>query len=410
MQSSEEDKMTYPKQKGRKYSIMMYSHDGFGLGHIRRNYLIARHGVRKIPCSSFLMITGSLVPPFFYLPQGIDYIKLPSIIKISNGHWSPRTLSIGFDDFKNLRSCAIRHVAEIFKPDLFIADYTPTGIWHELVPTFEMLKNRSNPTQIILGLRDILDTPALTREFWQQERAYEFLKRYYDKILIYGCREVFDTAYHYDLLDGFEDKVTYCGYLCSQDTNNSNDEIRQKLGLKRQNLILITAGGGYDAYPIMQLSIKALKKVLSKVSAEAIFITGPLMNPESYELLISHSKDLPIHFLRFDDTLNYIKSADLVITMAGYNTLMDSVSAKKNIIVIPRSGPSAEQVMRAEIFQKLGLVTSLKPAEKVSSTELAEVIIERLNKPLVPNISISMNGLSRAVSEIKNMLVECIKV
>jgi len=212
------------------------------------------------------------------------------------------------------------------------------------------------------------------------------------------------------LLNSFEDKVAYCGYLCSQELNNGKDKIRQKLGLKRQNLILITAGGGYDAYPMMQLSIKALRKVLREVSAEAIFITGPLMNPESYEVLVSYTEDLPIHVLRSDDTLNYIKSADLIITMAGYNTLMDSVSAKKNIIVIPRSGPSAEQVMRAEIFRKMGLVTSLKPVEQVGSTELAEVIIERLNKPLVPNISISMNGLSRAVYEIKKLLVEQIKV
>src|SRR2546429_938119 len=48
-----------------------------------------------------------------------------------------------------------------------------------------------------------------------------------------------------------------------------------------------------------------------------------------------------------DDHLSYMNAADLVVTMAGYNTLYQLLRLRKKGLVIPRSGPSAEQQTRA---------------------------------------------------------------
>ena len=108
--------------------VMMYSHDGFGLGHVQRNLGIARRLLELSPGSNVLVLAGTM-PPDTDLPAGIDLIKLPSILKNGTGNWLPRTLSIHKDELKSVRSGIIRHVATTFRPDVFLVDFVPTGVW-----------------------------------------------------------------------------------------------------------------------------------------------------------------------------------------------------------------------------------------------------------------------------------------
>lgn len=387
-------------------SIMTYSHDGFGLGHIKRNSLIARRGVAELPNSRFLMITSCPFPPFFTLPPGIDYIKLPSIIKVNTGIWRPRTLPADIEDFKRFRASLIMDSVDFFKPDILLVDYIPAGVWGELLPIFKHLKKQENSPKIILGLRDIIDRPGRIRALWEKEGIYDVLNKYYDKIIVYGSEEIFDTAYQYGLRDQLADKVIYSGYLCSEPDLALQKKIQGKKIHTHDKLIVVTAGGGYDAYPLMKLSIKASQNVFSKMSAHAVFITGPLMNLDDYNELKILSRGLPVRIIRNCDTTEYIHSAELIITMAGYNTLMDAIYAEKKIITMPREGPSIEQKLRVKLFDKLGLLTRLNPAKMPDCNELSEIIIKTLETPYRPPIKINMDGLKRVITEIKHLAPE----
>jgi predicted glycosyltransferase len=394
------------KSDNRGLLVMMYSHDGFGLGHFKRNFSIACRGVREFPNSTFLLISGSPSLPFFHIPRGIDYIKLPSIVKVKNGKWDSRTLSIKRRKFRELRATLIHDSVLIFKPDIFLVDYTPTGVWNELVPILQMLKTCKNRPKIILGLRDILDAPEVTRMLWKQEGIYDVIKMYYDRVLIYGCRDFFDTANHYGLNDGIAEKVKYCGYLAPQHHASSEWLLRKEPQGKTEKRILVIAGGGYDAYPMMRLSIDALRNVYKKTSARAIFITGPLMKPEEQNLIKQRAEGLPFRIMKSGDTLDYLRSSDLIITMGGYNTLIDSLSFRKNIIVIPRKGPSKEQRIRAELFSKSGFITALNPPDETSPSELSDIILERLHNPRTSGFSLAMDGLNRVIREIECIVSE----
>src|SRR5438876_12043005 len=96
--------MTFPKYNpmngppnGDSTRLMTYSHDGFGLGHLRRTSDIARCLVEDVPGSSVLMLIGCPSGSVFPLPSGIDYINIPSILKVDTGLWHPRSLRIGRD-------------------------------------------------------------------------------------------------------------------------------------------------------------------------------------------------------------------------------------------------------------------------------------------------------------------------
>ena len=143
--------------------VMTYSHDGFGLGHLRRNTTIASILAHQVPDSSVLMMIGCPSGAVFRLPTGVDFIKLPSVVKRHTGVWLPLRLRIGLEKTKALRVATIHEAVRVFHPQILLVDHVPVGIWGELLPSLKMLQRRGDRPTIVLGLRDILDAPEVTR-------------------------------------------------------------------------------------------------------------------------------------------------------------------------------------------------------------------------------------------------------
>jgi predicted glycosyltransferase len=376
--------MNYFETDGNSTCVMTYSHDGFGLGHLRRNTTIASVLARQVPDSSVLMLIGCPSGAVFKLPTGVDFIKLPSVIKRSTGVWLPLRLRIGLEKTKALRVATIQEAVRVFHPQVLLVDHVPVGIWGELLPSLQMLKRRSDAPRIVLGLRDILDAPEVTRTLWEREGTYEAIRRYYDEIFIYGRKEIFDTGAHYGLDGEFAPKLRYVGYVCEQEPYKSQDEMRNELHVENK-LLVVTGGGGADAFPMMLECMKAFKLLGANSKLEAIFITGPLMEGGQREHLRELAIGLKARVLaHVDDHLNYMNAADLVVTMAGYNSLYQLVRLRKKGLVIPRPGPSAEQQTRARLFSQRGLVDAIFPGE-LSPKRLADKLmgdLERTDYPI----------------------------
>lgn len=377
-------------------SLLMYSHDGFGLGHLKRNFAIANKMVTDFPEWNALLLMGHSSVPFHPIPNGIDFVKLPSIIKIEDETWQPRSLSMNLEEFKAFRSSTIQHVAKHYKPNVFLVDYLPKGVWGELVPTLRELKTQSPETKIILGLRDIIDDPEKTKIRWQKGGYYEIIQEYYDHVLIYGTPEIFDTAREYGLQGDLLKKVSYCGYLCKGDPSKSAAAIRQELGIEDETFILVTAGGGGDAYPMMQLCMDTLNTLQTKQPILGVLITGPLMEPALVHHLEKEASKTGIRVLRSShEILNYMHAADILITMASYNTMMEAVKLGKRTLVIPREGPSAEQKMRAKIFSEKGFISALPAAQYLTASALEAEILSAIQAPPFSR-GLKMDGLQEA--------------
>jgi predicted glycosyltransferase len=397
--------MSYMDTDGNLTCVMTYSHDGFGLGHLRRNTTIASAIARKVPDSSVLMLIGCPSGAVFKLPTGVDFIKLPSIIKRNTGVWLPLRLRIGLEKTKALRVATIQEAVRVFHPQVLLVDHVPVGIWGELLPSLQMLKRRGDSPAIVLGIRDILDAPEVTRSLWQREGTYEAIRRYYDEIFIYGHKEIFDTGAHYGLDGEFAPKLRYVGYVCGQEPYKSQSEMRNELQIKNK-LLLVTGGGGADAFPMMLECMKALKLLGAGSGIEAIFITGPLMESGQREYLREVAKGLKARVLvHVEDHLSYMNAADLVVTMAGYNSLYQLLQLRKKGLVIPRSGPSAEQQTRARLFAERGLVDVLHPRES-SPKRMAEKLMDDLARTDYPlyESTFDTNGSRKAADRLAEHL------
>jgi len=367
------------------FRLVTYSHDGYGLGHLRRTSNIAARFVQDTPGSTALMLTGCPVGNVFPLPEGVDFIKVPSLIKVDTGVYDPLGLRIGRQKAKAIRASTILSAVTQFKPHLFLVDHVPAGIKGELLATLRMLSGLDNPPVIVLGLRDIIDEPSVVCELWRKEMTYQTIRKYYDEVFIYGCKDIFDGALYYRINAELPGRVRYCGYVCSGEPIKSREQLREDLRLQRQKLVVVTAGGGHDGYSLMQSCTEAFRRVGKAAPFEAVFITGPLMDPAQREQLRAQARGLGVRVITsVEDPPSFINAADLVITMGGYNSLCEVISLRRKALVVPRLGPRAEQRMRARLFQEKGLIDVLDPRE-ASAKSLAERVMVDLERADFPS-------------------------
>ena len=163
--------------------------------------------------ASILTFSDLQLGQFFPISPHHDYIKLPSIAKDSPGNWKATHLSMSFPEILHLRKQLISHVLLNYAPDIFLVDHMPHGAMGELLPALEAIKHSRIDTQVVLGLRDILDGPEVTINRWKVEGAYDVIERYYARILVFGMQDVYDVAEKYQIPEGDARKVFYCGYV-----------------------------------------------------------------------------------------------------------------------------------------------------------------------------------------------------
>ncbi len=191
--------------------VLIYSHDSFGLGHLSRCRTIANALVGADDDLSVLILSGSPIIGSFDFKARVDFVRVPGVVKRQDGEYEALNLNIGIERTLDMRSALIRKTAEIFEPDLFIVDKEPLGLRGEVAATLRMLKERGTP--LVLGLRDVMDEPALLAPEWKRKNVLPALRDLYDDIWIYGLPQLNDPLAGIALPKSVKRKVVYTGYL-----------------------------------------------------------------------------------------------------------------------------------------------------------------------------------------------------
>jgi predicted glycosyltransferase len=172
--------------------VLLYSHDSYGLGHLRRTLALAGAIAERDSRASTLILTGSTVASSYRLPPRCDTVKLPVLRKRESGRYESLRLRMGFDGLRELRASIALAVAEAYAPTALVIDKTPLGLRGEMVPTLEALSARGGCRRI-LGLRDVEDSPPNVRREWRGRRTREAIRRHYDAVLVYGPASSMDA-------------------------------------------------------------------------------------------------------------------------------------------------------------------------------------------------------------------------
>ena len=388
-----------------KPKILLYSHDTYGLGHLRRTLSVAEQLAKDIPGVHQLIITGSMVAGAFGLPPRTDMVKLPALSKRSSGRYKARALPMSLRRTLAWREQMILQAAVNFKPHLVLIDKSAAGVHGELLPTFRHLKAWFPDTKIILGMRDIEDSPQATRDEWVKNGIHQLHDLVYDRILLYGQRSLFDPVHAYEMSAAAAEKLVECGYLRRDPAVRPPDAVRRELNVGSKPLVLVTVGGGGDGYEIIKSYLEMVSLDDHEQPFHSVVVTGPLMPQYKRKALAKAARHLDVNLIEFTpDLTSYMAAADLVIGMAGYNTVCEILSLQKRALLIPRSHVRAEQRLRAQHLAQHNQIHMLIP-EHLTPTQLAAEV-KALLASHPPQNSLKMDGLERISLEINALLSE----
>jgi predicted glycosyltransferase len=337
--------------------IMIYSHDTFGLGHIRRARAIANAIVGADSSISIIIVTGSPVVGNFEYADGIDYVRLPGVVKQADGDYASLSLRVSLEESVALREALIRQTAISFDPDILIVDKEPTGFRGEVLPTLEFVKARG--TRVVLGVRDILDEPEALIPEWERKGAGHALVQYYDNVVVYGLKEVYEPLACLNLPASVAARTTYTGYLRREMPREPN--LTRYPKLTKGDFVLVTTGGGGDGAGLMDWVISAYETHPTP-EIPALLVFGPFIPRDRRRAFMERVARLKnVDAISFDAKLERLMDrAAGVVAMGGYNTFCEILSLDKRALIVPRATPRLEQTIRARRAAALGLCSMLE--------------------------------------------------
>ncbi|MEP2716066.1 hypothetical protein [Pseudophaeobacter sp.] len=400
--TSTTDSSCEPDHPQRGPRVMLYSHDTFGLGHLRRSRALAGAITSADPSASALILTGSPVAGRFAFPTRVDHMRLPGVIKRSDGSYASRTMGMSIEETTELRSGLIRSMAEQFEPDVLIVDKEPTGFRGELLPALEFLADQGR-CKLVLGLRDVLDEPEVLAEEWARKEAIEATETFYDEIWVYGLASIYNPTQGLNLSPAAQNRMYWTGYL------------RRDLGAwdapQEQPYVLITPGGGGDGAMMVDLVLSAYEQN-PDLSPRAVLVYGPFLSGETREAFEARVEALQgrVTSVGFESRIeNLFSGAQGVVCMGGYNTFCEVLSFDKPAVIVPRTTPRLEQWIRASRAEELGLVAMLDETRDGWTPEAMTRAIAALENQKPPSAAFSeglLDGLDCVTKRVATLLQE----
>jgi len=383
---------------GREHKrILIYSHDSFGLGHLRRCRAIAHSLVDTNSSLSVLILSGSPIIGSFDFRSRVDFVRIPGVIKLRNGEYVSLNLHIDIEETLAMRSSIIRHTAEIFDPDILIVDKEPLGLRGEVRPTLDLLRRRGTP--MVLGLRDVMDEPSALESEWERKNAIPALSDYYNEIWVYGLPQICDPLAGLDLPASVRRRMVYTGYL----GRNVPAAVAspEALDLADGEFLLATAGGGGDGDGLVDWVLSAYEHDPGGLPP-MLLVFGPFMTPDLQAVFAGRAARLSkLRTITFDARLETLMTrAAGIVGMGGYNTFCEILSFDKPALIVPRTVPRMEQFIRAERAAELGLVTVLSDDGEREPKKMAAALLQLMQQPrpssvVIPGLLDGMASVNR---------------
>ncbi|KAJ7087583.1 membrane-anchored protein [Mycena belliarum] len=380
--------------------LLMYSHDNFGLGHLRRCRAIAHTLVERFDTLRVLIVSGSAIGDAFDFRARVDYLQIPSvvrlmhddhatIVKLMSGLYTPPD-NTELSRVLQSRVDILLNAVKDFRPSLFYADYSPLGLRGELLPALEYLKTQN--TTLVLGFRDVLDSPQKLKSEWGHLNDLSRAAEVYDAVWVFGAADFYDPLVDLEAPKALYDRLVYTGFL----RRGSPGLSPSGTNAYPEDAILITAGGGGDGARLFHQVISAYA-CDPQLTTNAILVLGPLMHPAKRAEI--HRKAAPypsLCLVDFEPNLEPVmQSAAGVVSMGGYNTFCEILSFDKRAIIVPRTLAREEQLIRTRRAAELGLVDMLLP-EECDDAHLLSAALRRLPtrpKPSEASYDVPLDGL-----------------
>lgn len=376
------------------------SHDGYGLGHVRRNVVLARAVLDRDPEADVTIVTGVRARPHWLRDPRLRVVAVPALTKGPDGRYAAcvpeQPLAAGGAQgpagvarVLAVRRSVFRDLVECLRPDVVVVDRHPLGVGGELTDGLRLASRQG--ARLVLGLRDVLDE-ASTVAAELAGPAWRAVPGLFDEVVVYGDRELCDHQREY----GMAVAPTYLGWVVER-PEGSSGAMAPVGGPVDERTVIVAAGGGADGDGVYALGVALAascpdRRVMALVGPEvaAGALDGAL--PPNLELHRPAGSCLPL-FL----------AAGAVVQMAGYNSTVEALVAGLRPILVPRRHPRREQAIRAARLAALGLADVVD--ERADPGELSWLLARPRHLPggALRRAGLGVDGAARAAELFASM-------
>ena len=361
-------------------SYVLSSHDGFGLGHVRRNISIAEAILRHDRDADITVVTGVPNDLPWLTRRDIRVVRVPSMVKNDAGDYVNASLS--FEDAVARRADMFLDVIEQRRPDVVVVDRHPYGTGGELRPGLERCRQLGVAT--VLGLRDILDdAPSVWAEL-ASDRWHD-VESFYDEAVVYGARHLCDHQVEY----GLTMRPTYTGWVLDEPAIRRRPTVDPRL-------LVIAAGGGADGAEVRRIGVELIG---TNASWRGVMVAGPAAAAATKSF--GHERMQVVGTV--DSCRALLARAGASIQMAGYNTTLEALAAGVRPMLLPRRAPRREQAIRATRLAALGLADVVD--EGADTAELSWLLEQprRVSPATLRMAGIALDGAERTAALVGNL-------
>jgi UDP-N-acetylglucosamine--N-acetylmuramyl-(pentapeptide) pyrophosphoryl-undecaprenol N-acetylglucosamine transferase len=357
--------------------VILFFTSPIGLGHATRDIAICEK-LRSLTNDKILFVTGQAAYTIIsnngyiahnvYAPNDfqVNYtMHLQSMIK-----WLIQYVSY----YKRCKIVAQQFIEKNSEDNLLIVS-------DEDFASIAVGKNRNKKRVLIT---DILKThflkglPSIIE--YSMNRSLEHM--------ISSCDNVIIPDYGNDI-----DNKSYIGPIVRELVTTDRCVLRKKFKMYKPT-ILLTIGGTSSGKYLIEMTIKAFKRLRKKLDIKLLIASGPLVDVQD-KFLCTSDIDSVINIGFVNNLHEYIYASDLVVSLAGRSTIDETITYKTPGIFIPiknhfeqeenarRMGYNYEDIFRLESLMEekldnIGVITSNKTISTVGSEKAAKIILETL--------------------------------
>jgi predicted glycosyltransferase len=367
--------------------VMLYVQHLLGIGHLKRTDVLARAMV-EAGLDVAVVLGGPGVP-------GIDFARCRQILlpPVRAADESFKVLLDGDgrpidDGWRDRRARQLLTAFQAFRPHVLVIELFPFGrrpFRFELLPLLEAAHGLKPRPRIVCSVRDVLVQKGNPERI---EETMAILNRWFDRIFVHGDASLIPFAASFPRGAELADRLVHTGYV----VDRRGREHAQPSGERSSagsGEVIVSAGGGAAGETLLRTAIAA-RPISRAAGLPWRVITGINLPDAVYDQLVGAATEGTLIERWRTDLPDLLRTCALSISQAGYNTMMDLLTAGARAVVVPfAAGSESEQTQRALALAALGAVLVVDPCG-LSPETLASAVDEGLTlAPRSPSINVS---------------------
>ena len=380
-----------------RLDILLYGHDGRGLGHVSRSVAIGMALRRIYPHLEVCLLTGCAQTQELIGTIPLDWIKLPAYDTVvidgkSTGIEGPG----GFEDKElgQLRGEQIRQLVSLYRPRIILADHTPQGKHRELVPSLEM-ETEDRPLWV-LGMRGIVGSVAQVGS----GVAADLYQRHFSALLWYGDSTVLGEDHQAALAERFDADPVECGYVSRliEMVSAAHPAV-----LNRYGCTISIPWFGEHSDGFFDRLTEAIGLLGPKFGRFRIFVGHDVISSCRQKLEGLDFCSVERFGPQYVEALYSSKSA---VVFGGYNSLVDVLSLGIPTLAVMRDMRDHEQQEHLEILiRAVGRRLTAVLENECSVEQLHTLLIDRMKVDIDPfALPVNLGGAEKAARSLAALL------